>query len=397
MSRRRMVAVGVELPSEVQVVRKPDGRVYYYWAPNRGARSKGARLKLHGDPTRQAFWDEIKRLSGSSPSAPPGSVAALVAAFRVSEEFQSLADSTRESYEVHMRRFANPDAWGHFRAKDLTPVGVQAGRNELRATPFMANQMLAVGRTIWDWGIPLGYVTINPFDKVDDLDVPDRGHIPWPAWVRAYVDEHAPGDLRRFARLGAMSGQRESDLIRFGPDHRERSGLWCRPKKTRKKRRAFFIPLTTAEALELDRWAKEPIQFENTRWKAPIERHRPDLYIYTPRGRPYTTDAIRSRWGRWLASPKGKALCKKWKEWLTIQVARYGWDIDPEEVRGPTLHGLRGSAVLMRRQLGYEAQAIANDIGMSFQMVEHYTRFIDQMETAEANARRFEVVGGTGA
>jgi hypothetical protein len=30
----------------------------------------------------------------------------------------------------------------------------------------MANQMLAVGSTIWDWGIPLGIVKTNPFVDV---------------------------------------------------------------------------------------------------------------------------------------------------------------------------------------------------------------------------------------
>ena len=31
---------------------------------------------------------------------------------------------------------------------------------------------------------------------------------------------------------------------------------WCRPRKTRKRRWAFRIPLATADALELDRWSE---------------------------------------------------------------------------------------------------------------------------------------------
>jgi len=90
----------------------------------------------------------------------------------------------------------------------------------------MANQMLAVGRTVWDWAIPLDYVESNPFDKVKDFDELDRGRVPWPLWVRVYVDEQAPEDIRRLMRLGIMTCQRESDLIR------NRNGVWCRPKKT---------------------------------------------------------------------------------------------------------------------------------------------------------------------
>jgi hypothetical protein len=38
-------------------------------------------------------------------------------------------------------------------------------------------------------------------------------------------------------------------------------------KKDKKRRRSFFIPLTTADALELDRWAETPLRFS----KFPME------------------------------------------------------------------------------------------------------------------------------
>ena len=50
----------------------------------------------------------------------------------------------------------------------------------------------------------------------------DRGHVPWPEWTREHGIEHAFGDLVRFVKLAVMTGQRESDLVRFGygPDGR---------------------------------------------------------------------------------------------------------------------------------------------------------------------------------
>ncbi|WP_404291472.1 hypothetical protein ACD578_05205 [Microvirga sp. RSM25] len=390
MPRRRVAAV--QLPPEVQVVRSK-GRLYYYWAPGRNTARAGERHKLPRDPQSSEFWREIERLGGSNPNVPAGSVADVVGRYRSGEDFLSLAESTKKTYGVHLDRFENPDAWGLFPAKGLTPVAVQTARDAMKDTPVMANQMLAVGRTVWDWAIPLGLVTLNPFEKIKDLRIPDRGHVPWPEWARAYVMESAPSDIARFVRLGLMTGQRESDIVRFGPVHRERNGLWCRPQKTNRVRKAFFIPLSTAEAIELDRWGETPIGFTSTRWKAPIERHREDVYLYTPRGQVYTPERIRSRWGRWLEqTAEGKTLCKRWRTWLADQVKRYGWEIDPEDSRGPTLHGLRGAAVMERRRQGYEAQAISNDIGMSLPMVMRYTRFMDQMEAAEMNRRRFEVI-----
>ena len=187
----------------------------------------------------------------------------------------------------------------------------------------MANHMLSCGRTLWNWAIPLDMAENNPFQRVKPFGIPDRGHVPWPQWVTDYVSTHATPDLVRLTRLGIMTCQRESDLIRMGPEHRERSGIWCRPKKTRRRRRAFHIPLQTADALELDRWAETAIAFTNSRWKGPLLRHRHDLYLYSPRAAPYTETSIRARYHRWLKkTQEGKNLRALWQKWIADQARK---------------------------------------------------------------------------
>jgi hypothetical protein len=90
-----------------------------------------------------------------------------------------------------MRRFEAHDTWGMVPVRDLPPLAVQTARDAMKQTPVMAHQMLSVRRTIWDWAIPLDLAKANPFDKVKDFDIPDRGHVPWPAWVVEYVKLHA--------------------------------------------------------------------------------------------------------------------------------------------------------------------------------------------------------------
>ena len=234
----------------------------------------------------------------------------------------------------------------------------------------------------------------NPFDKVKDLEVPDRGHVPWPSWIVDYVLATPTPDIVRTVRLGIMSCQRISDLVRMGNEHRENSGIWCRPKKTRKRRRAFLIPLKATDALELDRWAETPITFTNSRWLKPIDRYREDLYLYSPKGAQYTPDGLRARYRRWLAdTPEGRELCRRWKEWVTAQVRKYEWDIDPEDADHPTIHGLRGTGILARAEQGYEVDQIANDIGMSRQNVDRYMRFRDQMKVATDGQKRLRLIG----
>jgi hypothetical protein len=215
---------GVTLPEGVEkaTVRKKSGKVYtyYYWNPGRGTDRQGERVKLPNAVTEpRAFWAEVERRQTSAPTTyPAGSIGDLVARYRASDEFTRLSEGTQSNYEVTMRRFEGAETWGSVPVRDLTPLAVQTARDAIRETPVMANQMLSVGRTIWDWAIPLGLATANPFDKVKDFDIPDRGHVPWPAWAVEYVRATAWPDLVRKEWLGIMTCQRGSDLIRMGPE-----------------------------------------------------------------------------------------------------------------------------------------------------------------------------------
>jgi len=68
--------------------------------------------------------------------------------------------------------------------------------------------------------------------------------------------------------------------------------------------------------------------------------------------------------------------------------------IEPDEAHYPTIHGLRGAGILLRRATGHDVDQIANDIGMSRQMVERYMRFRDQMEVAMLGQSKLRLVEG---
>jgi hypothetical protein len=400
MGRRRKDKV--DLPAGVHVV-PSGGKVYLYYQAHRGTDKRGERHKLCGNPFAPAgtsenarFWRELNRIVAGEVIYPPRSIGDLVNRYRDDDAYLSLEDSTREVYDVQLKRFQRPDAWGFLCVDDLSPVAVKAGRDALKDVPGSANQLLSVGRTMYRWAVQLGLATSNPFDAVDNLAMADTGHVPWPQWARDLVLEHAPEDLGRLVRLGIATCQRESDVVRMGPQHREhirgRNGIWCRPKKTKKKRRTFFIPLAVTDAIELDRWKTAPMSFRNGRWGHSTTTQRDDAYLYSPTGALYSPDGLRSRWNRWLDSDAGQTLCRRWRAWLTEMVARYEWEIEPEDVKGPTIHGLRGTGILVRFAQGYDRDQIANDVGMSAQMVEHYMRFRDQIEVATAGRSRLKLV-----
>jgi len=123
-----------------------------------------------------------------------------------------------------------------------------------------------------------------------------------------------------------------------------------------------------------------------------MRRINPDYYLFSPRGIPYTETSLRARWHRWLKTTDGKVVCQRWQAWIAEMVRKYEWEIEPDDATYPTIHGLRGAGILIRRAAGHDVDQIANDVGMSRQMVERYMRFRDQMEIAAAGQARLRVV-----
>ena len=118
-------------------------------------------------------------------------------------------------------------------------------------------------------------------------------------------------------------------------------------------------------------------------------------YLYSPRGVAYSETSLRARWHRWLDTPAGEKLCVSWREWVAEMVRKYEWELEPEDSLYPTIHGLRGAGILVRRATGADVDQIANDIGMSRPMVERYMRFRDQMKVAMAGQWRLKLVDTT--
>ena len=100
------------------------------------------------------------------------------------------------------------------------------------------------------------------------------------------------------------------------------------------------------------------MRFTSSRWLKPIDR-TVRISTYT-QGAAYTGDGLRARWNRWLEDTEhGRALCKRWKQWVAGQVRKYEWDIDPEDAEHPTIHGLRGTGILARAEAGCDVDQIA--------------------------------------
>jgi integrase len=163
------------------------------------------------------------------------------------------------------------------------------------------------------------------------------------------VVEHAPEHLRRAAVLGRATGQRRSDIVKFGKRHRRDDGLEIRIGKLREKR--HFIPLQVDELAEIDSWSCS----DTGPW------------IVSPTGKPMSGDHLAASLGRFIATQPALG-----------------------QIEGLTPHGWRAMAVCDRRIGGLEHQEIAAQLGMSLQMVMRYSTHIDQELLARRGNKKRE-------
>jgi integrase len=394
----------MELPPDVHSVPSGKDRTYYYHQKGRNTPKAGPRTSLGSDIG--LIWSKYREIIGDAtdgagalpPPAIPRSFRAMVEAWRGVEgdpqrlpsmEWMGFAAATKKDYTFYTDKMI--EFWSDIPARDISAAGALRFRDTFRGSPGSANHAISVGKGLFKFGVPLEFATINPFREIAMLPTDDDGHWPWPQWARDYVADNAPEDLARFVFLGAQTGQRESDIVRFGHGAREGAGLWVRPKKTKRRRKAVFVPLTSMTAITIDQWSRSPMVFSGGRWGKIITVAPGDFYVLSPTGKPYTEAGLRSRWNRWLAKDAGKAFLTRWTAHERALRERDGEDVPADATFKPTLHGLRSTAVVMRRMAGYTHQQVSNDIGMSIPMVTGYSRFMDQREAAENNIINLEL------
>jgi hypothetical protein len=155
-------------------------------------------------------------------------------------------------------------------AKQRTPPAVKKVREGLADTPGMA-QMLSVDAL--QLGHPFGYINQQqPFEHVSNLDMPDRGHMPWPQWAVA------PSSLVSWTFFAASAWAYDvparlrplpAGALASGVAPWPRNGDLVPAKEDTAPVQGGVHPLRTADALELDRCAITPIMFENSCWKSP--------------------------------------------------------------------------------------------------------------------------------
>jgi integrase len=262
------------------LVAKPNkaGTTRFYWQPSADLRAGGWRVQPLGRDHAAAIEKaeslnaevDAWRAGEAAPNAPPtahrkrraaapGSVEALVDAYKASRFWTKLAPKTRQQYAWCMDLIV---AWaGDQPARGITPPAVQAfyesqmrrveGKGKARRvieTPAKAAAAVRVLRLLLQAGVRLGYVASNAALRPGLIVRRQREPRIWTPAEVAHMA--AAADLLGWRSIGTAIllndwiGQREGDVLTLPPWKVEAESLRIEPNKTRHSTgRKVVLPL----------------------------------------------------------------------------------------------------------------------------------------------------------
>ena len=184
----------------------------YWWA------WKGGPL-LRGEPGSPEFIASYNEAVATKVAQPRGTLLVLLLQYQASDDFQSLADSTRRSYVPLIMRIEK--AFGDFPLSALTDRrsrGVfMAWRDQLAlsAGRRQADYAWTLLARVLSWGMNRGLTAANPCERGGRLYRGSRADRIWTTEDEAALIEWAPEHLKLPLLLALWTGQRQGDLLRL--------------------------------------------------------------------------------------------------------------------------------------------------------------------------------------
>lgn len=245
-------------------------------------RRKGApTVMLPGQPGEAAFMAAYAAALEASPASlgsyrtRPGSLSALIVAYREGAEWRELAPSTQRMHRNILERFRsatgekNRTPYGDRPIAALAREALLRIRDKRAATPFQANKLIRVLCRMFDYAVDRKMMHTNPASGIKAIRIKSDGFHTWTAdQIAAFMAKHAPGSQARLAfALLNYTGQRRADVVRMGRQHDRGDTLEVRQGKTGT---ALSIPITPPLRAAIDAAPKDQLTFLTTSTGAPF-------------------------------------------------------------------------------------------------------------------------------
>lgn len=275
-----------------------------------------------------------------SPELPdPGSVAALIAAYRGAPEWAAKAKQTRAVYNIYLRPWED-DRYARVQVASVKRRDILTIRDAIAAASGNgAGTMFGrVTAALFGFALDRGWIEYSPAARIKSLP---GGHLmDWGEAAIATALDKLPEAYRRAVVLGLYTGQRRGDLVAMTWGQYDGSTIRLRQGKTGAM---LALPVHPNLQAELEGW----------------KEGRASVTILTaPRGQPWTAPH------------------------LTREMKR---ELEAIGLRGLNVHGLRKAAARRLAEAGCSAHEIAAVTGhRTLSMVQLYTAAADQERMAGA-------------
>ncbi len=328
-------------------------RIYY--------RRRGfPKVRLHGTPWTPEFmlaYDAAKKLAAPArgvlarPTLPNTWSWLCLQYFVDCTEYKLLDARTRhvrrQILEATFDELIRPDSDRRFADMPLARMSgsaIEVLRDRKLSTPESANARVKAIRQVFKWGVAKGQAPYNPAREVSYFKSTSEGFHTWTLEeVQQFEERHPIGSKARLAfALLLYTGQRRSDVIRFGKQHSKRATLTFTQHKGRnRKPHKLTLPILPGLQKIIDASPCGDLTF-----------------LINEFGRPFTDAGFGN----------------KFRDWC-----------DQADLPQCSAHGLRKAGATIAANNGATARQLMAIFGWdTIKQAEHYTRKADQKQLAEA-------------
>lgn len=222
---------------------KAKGRTYYYaW------RGKGA-PRLAGEPGSPEFAESLAAALRDRKGGDRSRVSGLCAMFRASDAWNDrgpkpIGAKTKASWTTWLDRIQTE--FGELRVEQfdrpqMRPIIIK-WRDRFSATPRAADMAIQVLSRLLSFAQAEGKLLNNICAGIDGIYRADRSGMIWTAGDLAELAKHASAEVMRAASLAALTGLRQSDLLRLSWSHVKANSIEIATGKS-KRRKTTLIPI----------------------------------------------------------------------------------------------------------------------------------------------------------
>lgn len=324
---------------ELMNVCRKGGRLYY----RRKVKGRDFYIRLP-DLDNPTFAEAYSKAHGTAQERKKplaGTIAALVAEFRASAEFQNIRSPKTRSNVLRYIDIIEADH-GAKSVRAMSRQDVLRERDKFADKPGKANNWLNIMRRLMGFAVDRGMRTVNPAGNIKPLPIGERE--PWPSDVLDAAMKAASPMTRLAIVTGLCSGARIGDVIRMQHGWHDGETMQFSASKNRTDVAVPMHPFWVEEMAKVPR--------------------RSVTILYDRIGKPFSDPKILQERVRNLLKSIG--------------------------VTGYTFHGLRKNAACYLAELGLSDTEIGVIVAMTPQTVRHYTKRARALMIAQGTADRIK-------